>query len=273
MVMTLRTPSGIPARRASYRVDLIDCLFFQRHEEFTGTYLDDGKGGEGSLGRSLDDRSTSDSESGTHLPGNHGSGKVPGTKQSDDTDGLLDGKVPGTGHRARNDLAIGPECLGREPGEEGTGISGLGHGIVPGLAVLPNDQTGNVLDRRLVETVKLGEPIGTLNRTGVAESGKRLFGDFDSVTSVLNGHLRTGTDGLARGRVCGMIGQSYACDTLTIYSPLTSKVLPDLVPTYWPSMRPFWMKRVGSSRPSWILSIMSVVSREMVQDDLRGSQR
>lgn len=44
------------------------------------TYLDDGKGGERGLGRSLDDRSTSDSESGTHLSGNHGSGEVPGTK-------------------------------------------------------------------------------------------------------------------------------------------------------------------------------------------------
>lgn len=48
-----------------------------------------------------------------------------------------------------------------------------------------------------------------------------------------------------------MIDQLNACDTLTFYSPLTSKVLPDWVPTYWPLMKPFWMKREGSSRPSW----------------------
>lgn len=58
---------------------LIDCLP-KRHEAFQQTYLDDGKGGERGLGRSLDDRSTSDGESRTHLPGNHGSGEVPGTK-------------------------------------------------------------------------------------------------------------------------------------------------------------------------------------------------
>lgn len=173
---------------------------FRRYEECR-TYFNDGKGGEGSLGRSLDDRSASDSEGGTHLPGNHSSGEVPRAKQSNNADGLLDGKVPGTGDRARNDFAVGPESLTRKPGEEGTGISGLGHGVVPRLAVLPNDQSRNVLDRSLVETIELREPIGTLNRGGAAERGKGLFGDFDSMASVLNGHLGAGTDGLTRGRV------------------------------------------------------------------------
>lgn len=67
-----------------------------------------------------------------------------------------------------------------------------------------------------------------------------------------------------------MIDQLDACDTLTFYSPLTSKVLPDWVPTYWPLMKPFWMKREGSSRPSWIIPMTSVEPKKMGQRRLTG---
>lgn len=76
VVTTLSTPSGTPARLASCHLSV--CRMKSRNG---GTHLDDGEGGEGSLGRDLDDCRAASGEDRADLARAHRGREVPAVPQ------------------------------------------------------------------------------------------------------------------------------------------------------------------------------------------------
>lgn len=127
-------------------------------------------------------------------------------KQSTHPNRLLDHKVPCSRQRARHDLSMCPQRLTLEPIDIAGRIRRLALGIHIALAVLPDDQAGDILQVLLHECIQLGEHGLSLKGGGVAEGFERLMGGFDSSACVLEVHLGAGADDFP---CCGVLRVSY----------------------------------------------------------------
>lgn len=139
------------------------------------------------------------------------------------TDRLLDDHVPDAGERTGHNLSVAPNGLAGKPADVAGSIGSLAHGVVPRLAVLPDDQSSNILQVGLEEVVQFGQVRLSLGRRGVLERLERLVCDLDGFAGIFKRHLGACTDDLARCRVCKTTSatQSLAFLTSAVCIPLT----------------------------------------------------
>jgi len=105
-------------------------------------------------------------------------------KQGADTDRLLDNHIPSARNGARYNLSIPPNSLTSKPIDITSRIGSFSKSIIPRFPILPNDQSGNILQVLLEQIVHLGEIALSLSWGSVFEGLECFVGNVDGLSGI-----------------------------------------------------------------------------------------
>lgn len=118
-------------------------------------------------------------------------------KQGADTDRLLDNHIPCARNGARYNLSIPPNSLTSKPVDITSRISSFSNSVIPRFPILPNNQSGDILQVLLEQIVHLGEIALSLSWGSVLEGLECLVGYLDGLSGIFQVHLGACTDDLS----------------------------------------------------------------------------